>query len=148
MKNSNIIISVVIVLLIAGGVTAYSFVNPESNILNLPSFTPNNDYESNSISESSENGENTNGDEKNGYSSRLSSSQIRNNVENSGLLSKVKNAKEAKKVAEEAIEEEGYYPGTPEWDKEQQMWIVKIFNENKEIVDTIGVETNGMTSRV
>jgi len=42
MKNSNIIISVVIVLCIAAGVTAYGLINPENNIFtNLPGFNPN-----------------------------------------------------------------------------------------------------------
>ena len=40
MKNSNIIISVIIVLCIAAGVSAYDITNPESNIVSLLGFTP------------------------------------------------------------------------------------------------------------
>ncbi|MCL2686932.1 MAG: hypothetical protein FWE58_00140 [Methanobrevibacter sp.] len=149
MKNSNIIISVVVVLLIAGGVTAYDIANPESNILNLQAFTPSEKTESSNVIESSDKSENSKGDGTgNSQSGYLSGSQSGSNVENSKAWKTIDTVEKAKKVAEDAIEEEGCYPGTPKWDKKQQMWIVKVYDENKEVVDTIGVERNGMTNRI
>ncbi len=54
MKNSNIIISVIIVLCIAGGVTAYGFLNPDGNIMNLPGFSSSDD--TNDLSSQSDDG--------------------------------------------------------------------------------------------
>ena len=149
MKNSNIlIISVAIVLLIAGGVTAYQFINPESNIINLPAFTTNDEYGSDDISKNSEDGKNNGSGIDNPPSNGSSGSPYKSNVGNTGFLQIVKNAEDAKKVAEEYINETGCYPGTPKWDNKQKMWIVKVYDTNDKEVDTIGVETNGNTNRV
>ncbi len=168
MKNSNIIISVIIVLVIAGGVSAYGLLNPESNILNLPGFTSDDSDSDNGDSgqntgkmnngsgtgsSDSDSGSNSGGS---GSGSNVGSSNSGSNSGNSGgsggsssgsnSESKISSA-EAAEIANNAIEEDGCYAGSPKWDKSSKMWIVKVYDQDGKDVDSIGVNNKGKTSR-
>ncbi|WP_297899100.1 endoglucanase [Methanobrevibacter sp.] len=150
MKNSNIIISVIIVLCIAAGVTAYSVTNPDNSIFSLPGYTPD--------SSSSDSGSNGVGDVNgtNSGGSSSSSSDSSSGSSNNGGSSSGGNsqsyggmtASEAKQIAQNAIEEPGAYAGNAQWDSSIQMWVVKVYDQDGNVVDGIGVDTNGHTNRV
>lgn len=152
MKNSNIIISVIIVLCIAGGVTAYSLTNPEGGISNILSYTLTDD--SDFIDGSTGNNGVNNGNSSNsgkslsngngGSSNRQNPSNSNSGNPSNGRMT----ASQAKTIAQNAIKESGTYAGTPYWNKSMQMWVVKVHDKNGNVLDGIGVDSNGHTNRV
>jgi hypothetical protein len=156
MKNINIIISVIIVLCIAAGVTAYGLMSPEDNIFsNLAGYTPDNSENPNG-----DEGVNDNGDEglnqsttdanSNNAKSSGSSNNNANNNNPSGSESHYGMTRDqAKSIATKAIGEPETYAGTPYWDESIKMWVVKIYDNKGEVVDGIGVDPEtGFTNRV
>ncbi|WP_052332085.1 hypothetical protein [Methanobrevibacter arboriphilus] len=57
-------------------------------------------------------------------------------------------ASQAKQIAQSVIQEPGAYAGDAQWDSSIQMWVVKVYDKNGNVVDGIGVEPNGHTNRV
>lgn len=157
MKNSNIIISVIIVLCIAGGVTAYSITNPKGEVSNLLGYIPtdnnnpddgsssvngvNNGFSSNGGGNSS--GGNGNGGNSGSSTKKGSSNKGNVNPTHNGII-----ASQAKSIAQGAIEEEGAYVGTPYWDSFMSMWVVKVYDKNGNVVGGIGVDANRHTNKV
>jgi hypothetical protein len=132
MKNANIIISVLIVLCIASGVTAYGILNPEENLFtNLVSFTPS-DNPSNE-----ENGEDT-GD---GSGKSRSNSGTQSNGGSSGISSV-----EAKNIASDCIKEQGCYAGNPKILDYSGNWYVPVLDNDGNTVD--GIEIDFKTGEV
>ena len=156
MKNSNIIISVIIVLCIAAGVSAYNITNPESNILSLPGFTPSDDGDANDVNTGDGTGlNNGTGDTDTGNTGVSGSSSGSSNSGSSGTGggSNAPNhngmtASQAKQIISSAIGEPGAYAGTPKWDSSIKMWVAKIYDKNGTVVDSIGVDADGRTNRV
>ena len=151
MKNSNIIISVIIVLCIAAGVSAYNITNPESNIFTLPGFTPSDSGDTGGIDTADGNGINNEAENTDTGSSGVSGSS--SGVSNSGSSrsggSSSQNgmtASQAKQIITGAIAQEGAYAGTPQWDSSISMWVAKVYDKNGTVVDSIGVDSNGRTN--
>jgi hypothetical protein len=151
MRNSNIIISVIIVLCIAGGVAAYNIVNPEANIFSLPGYTPsddgsNPDFEGDGLDTGDTTGDNGNvgtGGSSGGSSSSGSSGGSGTGGSHGGMT-----GAQAKRIAQNAIAEPGAYDGNPVWDNSIKMWVVKVYDKNGNVIDGIGVDSNGRTNRV
>jgi hypothetical protein len=145
MKNSNIIISVIIVLCIAGAVTAYSITNPEGGISNLLGYTPTDNGDNGDGSSGIDGINNGSSSNSNGGSSGNSGSSGNNNTNpiHNGM-----NASQAKSIAQNAIAEEGAYAGNAYWDSSIEMWVVKVYNKHGKVVDGIGIDANGRTNRV
>ena len=141
MDHSNMIISVVIVLCIAVGVTAYSIINPDRSITNLLGYTSTDIENTNDGKSPSNNGINNGSGDNN----RSSSSNGRSSSSSStGSIT----ASEAKKIVQGAIEEPGTYTGSEQWDSSMQMWVVKVYDRNGKVIDSIGVDSNRRTNRV
>ncbi len=149
MEKTNIILSVVIVLCIAGGVTAYGLTNPDNNILSsLTGFTPSDDSDST--------GDDVNNDPNGGDVGESDSSPNSGGQSSgSGSGSSVSTSHmgmssyQAKQIATDHIGEPGAYAGTPTWDESIQMWIVKVYDQDGNVVDGIGVDPlTGRTNRV
>jgi len=153
MKNSNIIISVIIVLCIAGGVAAYDIVNPDANIFSFQSVTPSGDGNN---PDNTGDGLNTgdtpgaNGNPGTGGSSGGSSSGGGSGSGGSGSGGSQggMSAAQAKRIAQNAIAEPGATAGNPVWDGSIKMWVVKVYDKNGTVIDAIGVDSNGRTNRV
>ena len=154
MKNSNIIISVIIVLCIAGGVSAYNITNPESNILSLPGFTPTDSGDTGDTGDNAGlNSDSVNTDSGSSGVSGSSGGSSNAGSSNAGGGSNTQNqngmtASQAKQIISGAIGQEGAYAGTPRWDGSIKMWVAKIYDKNGTVVDSIGVDANGRTNRV
>lgn len=158
MKNSNIIISVIIVLCIAGGVTAYSITNPEGGISNLLGYTPTDSDDSGDGStgvdgvnngSSSDSSGGSNSGNSNGANPGSSSSNSKPSTNgNSNPTHNGMTAAQAKSIAQGAIEEDGAYAGNAYWDSSIQMWVVKVYDKNGNVVDGIGIDANGRTNKV
>ncbi|BBL62002.1 endoglucanase [Methanobrevibacter arboriphilus] len=156
MKSSNIIISVIIVLCIAAGVTAYSVTNPDNSIFSLPGYTPDSsssDAGSSGVGDvNGTNNNNNNGASNSGGSSGSSSNSGGSTNGNSGSGGDSSQggmtASQAKQIAQGVIQEPGAYAGDAQWDSSIQMWVVKVYDKNGNVVDGIGVEPNGHTNRV
>ncbi|MDR1721963.1 MAG: endoglucanase [Methanobrevibacter sp.] len=151
MRNTNLIIAIIIVLCIAAGVTAYGIINPDNSIINLPGYTPDT---GSTGSDSGDAGKTTTDTGTGGSSSGSGSGSNGGNNGGSGGGSSVvthdgmTNTK-AKEIATNAIEEPGAYAGTPYWDAEDHLWIVPVLDKNGNQVDGIGVDPKtGSTSRV
>ncbi|MBZ9570930.1 endoglucanase [Methanobrevibacter sp. TMH8] len=153
MKNSNIIISVIIVLCIAGGVTAYSITNPEGSIFSLPGFTPSSDsgagdlagdngVNNGTTSNSSGSTGGSSSGSSNGGSSSQSSGSSGSNV-HIGMTSS-----QAQTIINNAVGEPGAYAGSAQWDSSINMWVAKIYDKDGNVVDAIGVDSNKRTNRV
>lgn len=159
MKNSNIIISVIIVLCIATGVTAYSTTNPEGEISNLLGYTPADSDDADDGSTGSDGVNNRTSSNSSGSSSRGSGSNANKGSSSSNNQGSPSSggsgnsnhggmsASEAKSIAQNAIGEPGAYAGTPYWDSSSHMWIVKVYDKSGNVIDGIGVEPNGHTNR-
>lgn len=122
MKNSNIIISVIIVLCIAAAVTAYGLTNNENNIFtNLTGFTPTEDLTTGDDVQGTGNGGSENGGSgKEGLSVGSSSnSGSGSGISYSGAL----------EIAREGIEVFGCYPGDPE-KLSNGNWYVPVINSS------------------
>ena len=125
MKNSNIILSVIIVLCIAAGVTAYGLANPEDSIFtNLSGFTPGED----SIDDGNTQNTGDGGSGANGGSGSGS---------NSGGGSGV-STQEAKNIANTHILEEGCYAGNPIL--ADGTWYIPVIDQGGNAVGEICVD--------
>ena len=148
MKNSNIIISVIIVLCIAAGVTAYSITNPENNIFSLPGYTPSDDADGD-LNGDGLNRDIINGDGENSGNSGSHSNGGSGSGSGSGSGTHIgMTSSQAKQIITAAIGEKGSYAGTPRWDSSNQMWVAKIYDKDGNIVDSIGVDSDKRTNRV
>lgn len=155
MKSSNIIISVIIVLCIAAGVTAYSVTNPDNSIFSLPGYTPDSsssDAGSSGVGDvNGTNNNNNNGASNSGGSSGSSSNSGGSTNGNSGSGGDSSQggmtASQAKQIAQNSIKEPGASVGAPHWDSSIEMWVMKIYKDGK-VIDAIGVESNGHTNRL
>lgn len=132
MKNSNIIISVIIVLCIAGGVTAYTMTNPDGNIFSLPGYTPSDDAGTDGDlgagNNSADNGSgdtSTNGNTGSGSGGSITGNSANDNSKSSG--SSGISASKAKNIASGYIEEGS--AGTPY--KSGNQWIVPVIVNGK-----------------
>lgn len=132
MKNSNIIISVIIVFCIAGGVTAYSMTNPDGNIFSLPGYTPSDDASTSgdlSTGDSSANDgtgdANTDGNTGSGSGAGNNGNGGDSNTASSGSAGI--SASKAKSIASGYIEEGT--AGTPY--KSSNQWIVPVIVNGK-----------------
>ena len=156
MKNSNIIISVIIVLCIAGGVSAYSYLNPEESIFSLSGFTYSDGDDDGELGNDGIglNGTETNGTDINGGGSGAggSSSGGGSGGGNSGgggsNVHIGMTASQAQAKINSAVSEPGAYAGRPTWNGAINMWVAKIYSKNGTVVDSIGVDANGRTNRV
>jgi hypothetical protein len=104
MKNSNIIVSVIIVLCIAAAVTAYGLTNNgEDNIFtNLASLNPTEDSATDGDGQNAGNGGSGSGESTGGSGSN-----------NGGNASGISSSEAKDLVNNHYIGEEGYYAGTP-----------------------------------
>ncbi|KZX15441.1 hypothetical protein MBCUT_15290 [Methanobrevibacter cuticularis] len=147
MKNSNIIISVIIVLCIAAGVTAYGLTNQDNGILtSLPGFSTDSSPNSEDVSEVDNGGENDGSASaaESGSSSGSSSGGTGSGNSHNGMTSN-----KALEIATGAIQEPGAYPGTPTWDSSMNMWIIKIYDSDGNVIGGIGVDpSTGRTNKV
>ncbi|MCL2686931.1 MAG: endoglucanase [Methanobrevibacter sp.] len=141
MRNSNIIISVIIVLCIAAGVSAYGILNPDANIVNLQGFTSDG---SNDLDTSGDGI----GDDSTGDSTGVIGSSNPNSGSGSGGASNsgssgvsMISSSQAKSIASSAIQQEGCSPGTPK--KSGNTWIVPVLDENGTQVDGIQIAADG-----
>jgi len=143
MRNSNIVISVIIVLCIAAGVSAYGVLNPDANIVNLSGFTSDS---SNDLGSSGDGiGNDSTGDSSGVLGSTNSnpgsgstSSPVSNGGSSGGNMI---SSSQAKSIASGAIQEEGCSPGTPK--KSGNTWIVPVIDENGTQVDGIQIAADG-----
>ncbi|MCL2156964.1 MAG: endoglucanase [Methanobrevibacter sp.] len=128
MKNSNIIISIIVVLCIGAGVTAYGLINPENNIFtNLPGFNPE-DSTTGGDDQETGNGES-------GGSGSGSGGSGTNSGSGSGI-----SASNAKNIANNHIAAEGCYAGTPKT-LDNGNWLVPVIDANGNIVDGIEIDS-------
>lgn len=148
MKNSNIIISVIIVLCIAGGVTAYQVLNPDNGVFsNLQGFTPS-ESEDSSVSDSGSDSTGTgeSGD-SNGQSSG-SSGSVNSGSGGSGnggsrsSGSSGISSNTAKEIATKYIAEAGAYAGTPEKISNGN-WVVPIFDKDGNRMGGAEIDSKG-----
>ena len=139
MRNSNIIISVIIVLCIAAGVSAYGILNPEANIMNLPGFTSDSSNDLSSDGDGFGNGSvgDGTGDTGSGVSGSTSEGVSNHGSSGSNMISST----QAKTIATGAISEEGCSAGTPT--KSGNTWIVPVLDENGTQVDGIQIGADG-----
>ncbi|WP_409200351.1 endoglucanase [Methanobrevibacter sp. DSM 116169] len=170
MEKSNIIISVIIVLCIAAGVTAYGLTNPDNEIF---SSLPELDGEGGSGSEgagNSTNVSNSNGGSVaasgNGKGSGVGTGTGDGSNRGSGSGSGSSSNKpvitnpttpdddpkippsEAESIAKNAVKEPGCTIGSAAYSKEINMYFVPVYDSSGDLVDTIGVDgTTGKTSR-
>jgi len=152
MKNSNIIISVIIVLCIASGVSAYSILNPEGSIFSLPGFTPSDNGDGGDLGTGNGlNGTGTNDSGAGGGTGSGGSSGGGSGSGGSGGGSNVHigmTASQAQAKINSAVSEPGSYAGRPTWNGSINMWVAKIYDKNGTVVDSIGIDANGRTNRV
>lgn len=132
MKNSNIIISVIIVLCIAGGVTAYTMTNPDGNIFSLPGYTPSDDAASSGdLGTGNNSANNGTGDASNdgntGSGSNAASNSNGGSSSSGSSGSTGISASKAKTIASGYIEEGS--AGTPY--KSGNQWIVPVIVNGK-----------------
>lgn len=134
MKNSNIIISVIIVLCIAGAVTGYGLTNPNDNVFtNLAGFTPTEDSATEAGDQGSgDGGSGDNGPVKVGSNKGGSSS-------NSGSTSGVSSSQAKNIVDTNHISQEGCYAGEPTLTNGN--WYVPVLDKDGNTVDTIEIDS-------
>ena len=134
MEKSNIIISVIIVLCIAAGVTAYGLSNPDDNVFsNLAGLDGggsdglgNNTTRSNSTSGSGS-GSASSGSGQGSSSTPSTTKNPNVNKPKPTPLTEVKDA------AKSFIKEPGCYPGTPV--EQPPGWYVPVLNQAGDVVD-------------
>ena len=142
MKNSNIIISVIIVLCIAAAVTAYGIANKENNIFtNLTGFTPTEDPTTNDNLQGIGNG--GSGDGGSGKEGLAGGSDS-----NEGSGSEISYLR-ALEIAKEGIKVHGCSPGDPK-KLTNGNWYVPVLNDsNGEVVDGFEIDyKTGHRSRI
>ncbi|MDR3063358.1 MAG: hypothetical protein LBU40_04365 [Methanobrevibacter sp.] len=152
MKNVNIIISVIIVLCIAAGVTAYGVMSPNGNI-NLSNLQMNPDSEDSGDAPTTDTGSGNSSTETSGNGGSNGNSGSSGNGGNGGSGSGIvthdgMTNNKAKEIAQAHIGVEGASAGTPYWNSEFKEWIVPVIKNGKQI-DAISVDPKtGQTGRV
>ena len=161
MNNSNIIVSIIIVLSIAAGVTVYGLNEGDNAVFSdLTGFTPaSSDSGSNGLGDLISNDSNQQNSGMNGVSSPSSSGSSSNGGSGSGSSSsggsgsggsgssggsqtptKISSS-QAKSIASGFIEEDGAYVSNVKDDG--SMYICYISDANGEVVDAIGISYSG-----
>jgi len=162
MKNSNIIISVIIVLCIAAGVTAYSITNPEGSIFSLPGYTPSDTSGSGDLNTGGDGANNGSADNNSGSTggssgsggSSSSGGSGNGNPGGSNSGSGGSNvhigmtSSQAQAIINSAVGEPGAHAGTATWNSGLNMWVAKIYDKDGNVVDSIGVDASKRTNRV
>ncbi|KZX15988.1 hypothetical protein [Methanobrevibacter curvatus] len=149
MKNVNIIISVIIVLSIAAGVTAYGVMSPSGdNIFSNLQMNPDSDDSGDTPATDTGSGNSSTETNGNGGSSRNSGSSG-NGGSGSGIVTHdgMTNNK-AKEIAQAHIEVEGASAGTPYWNSEYKEWIVPVIKNGKQIAAISVDPKTGQTGEV
>lgn len=164
MDKSNIIISIIIVICIAAGVAAYGITNSEnpifSNLNSLDSGSGdsgngigNNTTHHDSPSTSSHGSGGTGAGSGSGVSSGSGSGSGSGSSSGSGSGSgsgggnphtpttKITQS-EARDIANQHIEQSGWYAGTPVLSADRTLWYVPIYDQNGNTVDSMAVNAN------
>ena len=169
MDKSNIIISIIIVICIAGGVAAYGITNSENPVFsNLNSVDSGSGDSGNGIgnntthhdSQSTNSLGSGNGGTGTGSGSGVSSGSGSGSSSSSGSGSGSGSVRghhptpsptpstqkitsgEAKSIANQNIEAVGWYAGTPTLSADKTVWYVPIFDQNGATVDSIEINAN------
>ena len=130
MKNSNIIISIIIVLCIAAAVTAYGLTNNEDSIFtNLTGFTPTDDQTTNDDVQGTGTGESSDNISGRGGGFNL------NNGDGSGV-----SYERALEIARDGIGVSGCYPGDPERLSNGNWYVPVINSSNGKIVSGFEID--------
>lgn len=164
MDKSNIIISIIIVICIAAGVAAYGITNSEnpifSNLNSLDSGSGdsgngigNNTTHHDSPSTSSHGSGGTGAGSGSGVSSGSGSGSGSGSSSGSGSGSgsgggnphtpttKITQS-EARDIANQHIEQSGWYAGTPVLSADRTLWYVPIYDQSGNTVDSMAVNAN------
>ena len=156
MDKSNIIISIIIVICIAAGVAAYGITNSEN-----PIFSNLNSLDSGSGDSGNGIGNNTTHHDSPSTSSQgsgVSSSSGSGSGSGSGSVSgggshhtpytphhpsspKI-TSEQAKEIANQHIEQSGWYAGTPVLSADRTLWYVPIYDQSGNTVDSMAVNAN------
>ena len=157
MDKSNIIISIIIVICIAAGVAAYGITNSEnpifSNLNSLDSGSGdsgngigNNTTHHDSPSTSSQgSGVSSSSGSGSGSSSGSGSGSGSGSVSGGGNphtpTTKITQS-EARDIANQHIEQSGWYAGTPVLSADRTLWYVPIYDQSGNTVDSMAVNAN------
>lgn len=134
MKNSNIIISIIIVLGIAGAVTAYGLTNHDDNIFtNLAGFTPTEDS-------ATDDGVQATGNGKSGDTGSSGSGSYIGGSDSTGGSASGISSSEAKNIAIKHIAEEGCYAGSPKT-LDNGNWYVPVLDKEGNIVNGFEIDS-------
>lgn len=167
MDKSNIIISIIIVICIAAGVAAYGITNNEnpifSNLNSLDSGSGdsgngigNNTTHHDSPSTSSHGSGGTGAGSGSGVSSGSGSGSGSSSGSGSGSgggshhtpytphhpSSPKITSKQAKEIANQHIEQSGWYAGTPTLSADRTVWYVPIYDQSGNTVDSMEINAN------
>ena len=148
MDKSNIIISIIIVICIAAGVAAYGITNSEnpifSNLNSLDSGSGdsgngigNNTTHHDSPSTSSHGSGGTGAGSGSGVSSGSGSGGGNPHTPTTKITQS-----EARDIANQHIEQSGWYAGTPVLSADRTLWYVPIYDQNGNTVDSMAVNAN------
>lgn len=161
MDKSNIIISIIIVICIAAGVAAYGITNSENPIFsNLNSLDSGSGDSGNGIGNNtthhdspstSSHGSGGSGGTGAGSGSGVSSGSGSGPGSGSGSGSGGGNPhtpttkitqSEARDIANQHIEQSGWYAGTPVLSADRTLWYVPIYDQSGNTVDSMAVNAN------
>lgn len=150
MDKSNIIISIIIVICIAAGVAAYGITNSEN-----PIFSNLNSLDSGSGDSGNGIGNNTTHHDSPSTSSQgsgVSSSSGLGSVSGGGShhtpytphhpSSPKITSEQAKEIANQHIEQSGWYAGTPTLSADRTVWYVPIYDQSGNTVDSMEINAN------
>lgn len=152
MDKSNIIISIIIVICIAAGVAAYGITNSEN-----PIFSNLNSLDSGSGNSGNGIGNNTTHHDSPSTSSQgsgvsSSSGSGSGSVSGGGShhtpytphhpSSPKITSEQAKEIANQHIEQSGWYAGTPTLSADRTVWYVPIYDQSGNTVDSMEINAN------
>lgn len=150
MDKSNIIISIIIVICIAAGVAAYGITNSEN-----PIFSNLNSLDSGSGDSGNGIGNNTTHHDSpstRSQGSGVSSSSGSGSVSGGGShhtpytphhpSSPKITSEQAKEIANQHIEQSGWYAGTPTLSADRTVWYVPIYDQSGNTVDSMEINAN------
>ena len=150
MDKSNIIISIIIVICIAAGVAAYGITNSEN-----PIFSNLNSLDSGSGDSGNGIGNNTTHHDSpstSSHGSGVSSSSGSGSVSGGGShhtpytphhpSSPKITSEQAKEIANQHIEQSGWYAGTPTLSADRTVWYVPIYDQSGNTVDSMEINAN------
>ncbi|WP_400258750.1 PepSY domain-containing protein [Methanobrevibacter smithii] len=150
MDKSNIIISIIIVICIAAGVAAYGITNSEN-----PIFSNLNSLDSGSGDSGNGIGNNTTHHDSpstSSHGSGVSSSSGSGSGSGGGShhtpytphhpSSPKITSEQAKEIANQHIEQSGWYAGTPTLSADRTVWYVPIYDQSGNTVDSMEINAN------